>query len=188
MSNENPLPIPTFVTSSPPSGPPGQSFEQSGQKPRYTKAEKRAYARQQKAAAGAPSQHKQSSRASRPANPKTHLGDYFNFTLQQIDDQIKLLSELRRLKAKASLETRVTRDTPQVKKEKKELSPQKLEKIQKRRELRAARKEAWLAKKAAEGGAVPAAAEQVAPVTEGPAVPVVKKTTVEDDEINWDEL
>lgn len=189
MSNENFPPILSFVTSPPPAGPPGQSFHQSEQKPRYTKAEKRAYARQQKAAAGASSHPKQSSRAPRHTNPKTHLGDYSDLTIEQLDDLIHLLSELRRLKAKASLASRVSREEAPREKKKKELSPQKLEKIQKRRELRAAKKEAWLAKKPAEGGAGPAAAAQSASGTEAVStVSVGKKATVEDDQINWDEL
>lgn len=195
MSTQQPQSIPTFVTS-PQAATSGPFIpqHQPQQKPRYTKAEKRAYAKQQKATSGAPHTGRRPTQVKRYENPKPLAGDYSNLTVQQIDDQIRLLTELRKLKAAARrpLESRITREEfPGLKKEKKELSAEKLEKIQKRREVRAAKKAEWAAKKAAERAEGQAAASEQKDVLTRQVEqtePVLANTNIDNDIINWDEL
>ncbi|KAF2245433.1 hypothetical protein BU26DRAFT_521882 [Trematosphaeria pertusa] len=181
----NAQPIATVVTSTE-AAYAGES-QQQNQKPRFSRAEKREFARQKKAAE-APQQSKKHSRAaSQKVSHKKH-GDAGvpGFNDQQIDEMIvRLLSIRGKGKDAKALETRITRDAPKnEKKKEKELSPKKLEKLQKRREIRAERKKAWLAKKEAEkaGGAEGAPAPAPFPTL------VQQQPLPYSDEINFDEL
>ncbi|KAF2639457.1 hypothetical protein P280DRAFT_470122 [Massarina eburnea CBS 473.64] len=176
-------------------------------KPRYTKAEKRAHKASQKAAHPQPDlqqgkRHGQKAsqrHATRSqASGAPDISVFRHLSPAALDATISQLQFLRAQKAFIAkggnvailgsnpLESRVTHGGE--KKPKKELSAAKLEKIQQRREVRAAKKAEWAAKKAEktlapDGGEVQAdfeaPAASVADTAPAPAP--------HDDEINWDE-
>lgn len=174
-------PIPTYVTS--PKGHAGDASKQK--KARFTRAEKRQFAKEKKGG-------KLTHRSKRPQNATGGLQDLSG---NEVDAMIVRLLKIREQAGTSQhgsrpskrLEERVTREVP--KKEKKELSAKKLEKIQKRREIRAERKKAWLAKKAAEQGAPEGAA--VVPAIRSGSVPAAAEEPPSlefEEEINFDEL
>lgn len=125
-------------------------------KQHFTRAEKRQYAREQAATRGLPPQApRKPGRPAKPARPSKSI-DITKLTPHERDVYIALLEAKAGSGASKAptLADRVTHDkVKQAKvgeKPKKELSPKKLEKIEKRRQIRAERKAAWLAKKAAE--------------------------------------
>ncbi|KAL1608018.1 hypothetical protein SLS60_002957 [Paraconiothyrium brasiliense] len=140
------------------------------QKPRFTRNEKRKFAREKKAI-----QAPQASKSS--AKSKTDIRDSGSSKLDvskllpaQIDTYIALLEAKARVGSSkpSSLADRITREKVKAgEKPKKEISAAKLEKIEKRRQLRAAKKEAWLAKKGAN-------TEKIDPIEAEPAVALAK--------------
>ncbi|KAJ4353595.1 uncharacterized protein N0V89_005325 [Didymosphaeria variabile] len=135
-------------------GPTGNGTAQL--KSRFTRAEKRKFARGKKAIQ-VPQAPKNNTKPKIDfRNSASVKLDISKLLPSQIDTYLALLEAKARVgrSKPSSLADRVTRDN--VKKEKagekpkKELSAAKLDKIEKRRQLRAARKEAWLAKKVAD--------------------------------------
>jgi len=169
--------IPTVVTS------PKAPAETHKQKPRYTRAEKRQYAREKKAAAQAAQALQKSKKHGRkPTEP-----DLSKLSSKELDSMIMRLVKLRSEPAKGKrLEERLTREKTKEK-PKKELSPKKLEKIEKRRQIRAERKAVWLAKKTAEGATTEAAEASLPAPAPAPApAPTSQQPAIELDDDDFD--
>lgn len=150
--------------------------ENTVQRPRYTRAEKRQYARDRaiQNSKGRPSQafagpktSKVTSVVSSGRLSKRELELYivlhetkgrFVVGPQEARTILHILEEKAGLGHTAPLGDRVQKILPPEEAPRKELSAKKLEKIEKRRQVRAERKAAWVAKKAAESAAIDAAA------------------------------
>jgi hypothetical protein len=157
--------------------PTGVPTSDAQRKPRFTRAEKRPYARDKKATQVQQAPKKETAK---PKDTLRNIGtsqiDIIRLSPAHIDTYIALLEAKARVSSSKpkSLAVRIMRDNIGTKKAgekpKKELSTAKLERIEKRRQLRTAVKEAWLAKKVADvkereaTEAAPAAAPAKSPV------------------------
>lgn len=139
----------------------GDAFQH--QKPWFTRAEKRQFAKERKLAEH---RHEPFHGALKAKNgrtlhkPSTNINHVIKFPIsiksksneEEVKESVRYLTHLGRLGPTSAsslpLESRITREEP---KKKAAPSARKPEKIQKRREIRAERKVAWLAKKVASG-------------------------------------
>ena len=168
------------------------------QKPRFTRTEKRQFAKERKAA-----EHRhgpfhgilKAKNGRVPTKPNTNINHVIRFLIgiksksneEEVKEYVRYLTHLNRLAPVSTtslpLESRITREEP---KKKTVPSARKLEKIQKRREIRAERKAAWLAKKAASGEQDTHVGQTQ--VASAPSVaPVQQQHPPDFDEINFDD-
>ncbi|KAF2108776.1 hypothetical protein BDV96DRAFT_636496 [Lophiotrema nucula] len=178
---------PAPAASAPAAAPAGDGAQQQ-KKARFTRAEKRAFAREKAQNPFLPSRPKQQSKAQTIAAPRS-LRTNHEAPNANIDNMIGFLLAQRgagkkqQAKAINSVFQGFKLDQPAAKPKaapKKELSAAKLEKIQKRKEVRAEKRQIYLAEKAKKAEAQ---------VTESTATATFEQQPLPaDDEINYDEF
>ena len=174
----------------------GDAFQH--QKTRFTRAEKRQYVKERKAAEH---RHEPFHGVSKAKNrrvstkPNTNISHVIKFLIgiksksneEEVKEYVRYLTHLNRLApafaTSLPLESRITREKPKTKAVP---SARKLEKIQKRREIRAERRAAWLAKKAA-SREQDTHIDQTQVVSAPSAVPIQQQHPPDFDEINFDD-